>query len=139
MLLCQHRPAYFFPLCCLLLLAGCGSGHDASITGTVTLDGTALTTGTVTFHPVAAGAIAYGQIDSQGNYAVKTGRESGLKPGSYVVTVVATGEPSKGMDESPGELLTPARYGNVEQSDLKFEVKAGENKIDIPLTSQPAP
>jgi hypothetical protein len=134
----QSRPAYVFPLCWLLLLAGCGSSHDASITGHVTLDGSPLTSGTVTFHPAAGGAIAYGQIDSQGNYAVKTGRESGLTPGSYVVTVVATGEPSKGMDESPGELLTPARYGSVEESDLKFEVKAGENTIDIPLTSQPA-
>ena len=119
----------------LPFVIGCGSKHAASITGQVTLDGKPLDRGTVTFHPVAGGAVAYGQIDADGNYAVKTGRESGLVPGRYRVTVVSAGPPSKGQDESPGELFTPVRYGRLEETDLEFEITAGANSIDVRLTS----
>lgn len=122
----------------LLTLAGCGSTHDASVSGTVTLDGETLDRGTVSFHPVGEGAVAYGQIQSDGSYQVKTGRESGLLPGEYKVTVVATApppEPEDPMDEPVGELLTPKRYGRTETTDLQYTVEAGSNTIDIALTS----
>src|SRR5438552_3939424 len=114
----------------LLLAAGCG-GQQASVAGTVTLDGQPLTTGAVVFHPVGEGPLAYGQIDSAGKYALQSGGQSGLQPGEYLVTVSATTMPSTvGTQEQPGKLLTPERYGDKARTDLRFTVKPGRNQID---------
>lgn len=121
-----------------VLVAGCGSPHEASVSGTVTLDGEPLDRGTVSFHPVGEGAVAYGQIGADGSYEVKTGRESGLAPGDYKVTVVATTPPpppKDPMDEPVGELITPQRYGAKQTTDLQFAVEPGSNTIDLELTS----
>jgi len=121
----------------LVLLSGCGGPHAATVSGTVTLDGDALQRGTVTFHPAGEGPLAYGTIDEKGNYTLRTGRETGLAAGEYVVTVVASEPPpSTGFDETPGKLLTPERYGKLETTDLRFTVNRGANRIDLPLTSK---
>ena len=52
-----------------------------------------------------------------------------MAPGDYVVTVVATEPPKDLRDErDSGTLLTPPRYGTVDQSDLRFTVEPGETK-----------
>jgi hypothetical protein len=51
-----------------------------------------------------------------------------------MVTVVATTGPQPGF--LFGKMLTPERYGNVKTTDLKFTVKSGGNKIDLPLRSK---
>ncbi len=121
-------------------VAGC-SGAAASVSGTVTLDGQPLTTGNVSFYPDGdVGAPAYGQIDAQGRYSLKTGSEAGLAPGGYTVVVLATKDPPEPYDktgaENPPIPITPGKYGRVETSDLKVQVKAGGN--DIPLALQSA-
>ena len=125
-----------FAILALLILAGCGRSRDASVSGSVTLDGKPLETGTVTFHPSDGGPAAYGQIGTDGGYSLKTGRQRGIDPGEYVVTVVAATPPSEqnGL-EMPGQLLTPERYGRTEQTDLHFTVRSGGNRFDLPLTS----
>jgi hypothetical protein len=127
---------------CILLVAivlsGCGKSHSASVSGIVTLDGKPLPLGTVSFYPEHAGAVAYGSIDKNGHYRVRTGTEEGLAVGDYVVTVVAMTPPRepKYPTENPlGTLITPARYGKREQSNLKYTVAAGANPIDIALRS----
>ena len=111
-----------------LLACGCGGKLPARISGTVTLDDAPLHTGTIVFHPAKGGADAYAAIDERGNYSVWTGTDQGLVPGEYAVTVVATtGPPPK------GKLITPSRYGNAKQSDLRFTVVPGASRIDIPL------
>jgi hypothetical protein len=120
----------------VLLLAGCGQKQAASLTGTVTLDGKPLTTGTVAFQPVAGGPLSYAGIHPDGSYKVSTGTDRGLPAGEYAVTVVASEPPSNasgGM--AVGRLLTPTRYGKAETSDLQFKVSAGNNQIDLRLTS----
>ncbi len=79
---------------CLLLigiavLTGCGGGFDSAVHGVVTLDGKVVPRGTVTFHPVSGGPVAYAMISDDGSYAVRTGREKGLPAGEYQVTVTA--------------------------------------------------
>ena len=115
----------------LFPLAGCGGKLPGRISGAVTLDGAPLRTGTIVFHPDMPGAAAYAAIDENGNYTVRTGNDQGLIPGDYVATVVATTGPPPN-----GKLLTPSRYGNVQQSGLRFAVAPGDNRIDIGLRTQ---
>lgn len=126
-------PRYYLAFIILLGLCTVGCGHKlpSQVSGTVTLDGKALPVGTVTFRPVTEGAVAYGSIDPNGNYTVRTGTDKGLVSGEYVVTVVATtGVPPM------GKLLIPPRYGNPKESGLRFTVDASTNRIDLPLRSK---
>ncbi len=124
----------FFPLAIFL---GC-SGQQSTVSGVVTLDGKPLDRGAVSFHAVGGGPTAVGQIDSSGHYALKVGEEHGLPLGEYVVTVVASEDPLPGdgfESPTPGDLITPARYGSTQTSDLKKTVASGDNHIDLELTS----
>lgn len=121
----------------LLVLSGC-SPNAATVTGTVTLDGQPLKTGDVSFHPAGGnGAVAYGKIDANGKYVVSTGDETGLAPGQYAVTVVATEampQPTGNVEVIP-KVLTPLKYNTPETTDIKVEVKPGANEIPIDLKS----
>ena len=122
----------------LWLLAGCSSS-ESTVSGKVLLNGKPLDTGTVTFHPVAEGAAAYGQVQADGTYQIKTGRKRGLQSGQFKVTVVATkpSTPSSDeLDEPLPELLTPKEYGSLDQTPLRFSVLRGANHIDIQLSGQ---
>jgi hypothetical protein len=118
-------------------LCGCGGAYPASVRGVVTLDGKTLHTGTVTFHPVAGGPAAYGGIQADGTYQIATGASKGLPPGEYIVTVVATELP--GNDRAGvavGKLITPPRYGTMQQSNLRKTVQPGANDIPLDLTAK---
>jgi hypothetical protein len=134
-----HRATALVFAIVLAAVVGCGKRNEASIHGNVTLDGKPLTTGNVSFHPVAGGPVAYGTIQSDGTYKIFTGSVSGLPAGEYRVTVVATEmlkKPAQG--EEFGKLLTPAEFGSPEKTPLKFQVQAGDNTIDIPVKSSPS-
>ena len=123
-----------------VILVGCGGRHEATVSGTVTLDGQPLDRGTVTLHPTGGGAAAVGPIGSDGVYTIKTGTESGLAPGEYTATVVANEDPipsTTGGAPMPGALITPARYGTLETSDLHITVTHGANDRPLKLTSAP--
>jgi hypothetical protein len=119
----------------LTLAVGCGA-HDSSVYGTVTLDRKPLETGTVTFHPAGEGAVAYGRIGADGSYRLHTGAEQGLAAGEYIVTVVATAPPPDPHSEVVGKLLTPARYGKLDQTDLRYTIEPGRNQIDLALQTK---
>ena len=120
------------------LLAGCGGEHESSVSGFVYLDDKPLSTGNVTFFPSKGGAAAYSRIGADGAYQIKTGDTSGLKPGEYKVTVVATEIPPVVQGSTPpiGKVLTPHKYGQLEETDLAFSVGPGNNTIDLRLKSQ---
>lgn len=115
------------------LLTGCGGSLASTVSGKVTLDGTALTSGDVTFAPVGEGQIAYGKIDEAGNYSLTTGNVTGAMPGEYLVTVVATGTPPS--NDEPPPLLTPAKYSDKSTTPFKRSVTPGANTINLELTS----
>jgi hypothetical protein len=126
------------------MLPGCGSSLPASVDGTVTLDGRPLPEGplidgTVMFYPTSGGAAAYGSVTSGGKYVMNTGSTKGIEPGGYVVTVRVVEidpPPPGGYNNAPGQrLITPPRYEDRDQTDLKAEVKAGKNTIDLKLVS----
>lgn len=140
----QCAPAMLAAVVAVAATAGCGGPYDATLTGTVTLDGNALPRGTVAFHPLSGGPGAYATIDPDGTYDVRTGRERGLPAGEYEVTVTAH-EPSTitqtatGGPPPPGKAITPAWYRWKESSGLRVTVDRGSNEINLELTSQPPP
>jgi hypothetical protein len=127
----------------LITLAGCGGAYDSTVAGIVTLDGDAVPKGAVLFAPQSAGSSAYGMIQDDGSYALYTGREEGLPPGKYVVTVSANesaGTASKDGGPPPmGKALTPEWYRDPATSGLTFDVTPGDNEIDLELKSTPPP
>ncbi len=132
-----------FAICisAVLLLTGCGGIYDATVSGVVTLDGNPLPRGTVSFNPEIPGPSSYGQIDSSGRYSVMTGREEGLPPGNYVLTVVSNEPPTEtGKNGGPppaGNPITPRWYRSPSTSGLQYTVEEGSNEINIELTTQP--
>jgi len=133
----------FFRAAAALILAiaavGCGgSSHEATVSGTVKLDGQLLRRGDVQFHPVSGkSAPAYGKIKSDGSYTLKTATTRGLEPGEYVAVVVAHGEPP--ADDVAPPVLTPDIYGRKKESPLKFTITAGHNNAPIEMTTPPGP
>jgi hypothetical protein len=126
-----------------LVLCGCGGAYDSTVNGIVKLDGSALTQGQVSFAPQAAGPAAYGIIESNGAYSLKTGREEGLPPGEYTVTV-ASNEIKQGRSQEGGPLppvksITPDWYRDPATSGLSYTVEPGDNEIDLELKSTPPP
>jgi hypothetical protein len=125
-----------------ICIAGCGGRYDATVTGTVKLDGVAVPRGTVALNPVQGGPAAYARIDENGRYTVRTGRETGLPTGDYQVTITAnepaTAEQTAGGGPPPlGKPITPIWYRSKETSDQRFTLKSGHNKIDLELSSSP--
>lgn len=121
----------------ILSMSGCGSGNPrpVPVSGKVTLDGTPVTAGHVTFSS-ESGQTATGKIESGGTFQLKTSTDSdGAVPGKYKVGVFVVGKKPMG-DEDPVS-AAPAKYANPTTSGLSYEVKKGEkNEFTIPLRSK---
>lgn len=124
----------FVALLLLCVVLGCGSPHDSTVSGKVTLDGQPLTTGTVTFAPQGEGRIAYGEINASGEYAVRTLGDQGMLPGKYNVTIRATGQAAE--SHLPPPLLTPEKYGDPATSGFTAEIKPGANSYNFDMSSK---
>ncbi len=127
------------PVALVLLLvpfSGCG-GKPAQVSGTVSVDGVPLDTGTIAFVPSGQGMRATALIESDGSYEVRTNRETGLDTGHYKVAISAREvvKPEGGGLPMPGEYLVPRQYGNTETSGLEYTIEEGSNVIDINLQS----
>jgi hypothetical protein len=125
-------------------IVGCNDGLS-TVSGTVTLDGQPIAVGdrvngVVNFlREDGSGASASAALDRSGRYWLTTGSRRGVEPGNYRVTVAVT---ETIMPDDPNampvpKLLTPAKYGNTQNSGLRAEVKPGSNTFDFALSSQP--
>jgi hypothetical protein len=131
----------------LVATAGCGGNSDGferfPVEGTITLDGSPLKSGTVTFIAQGQGATSsVGVADG----AFRLGRSDGLSPGPYRVEIFSiqpTGkkipsaeDPQTLVDETVN--LVPKRY-NI-QSQVKAEIPSGgpRDPLTFSLTSDPA-
>ncbi|TWT75678.1 hypothetical protein Pla123a_31880 [Posidoniimonas polymericola] len=139
----MSRINQLFALCLCALAAltqvGCGS-YDATVSGSVSLDGEPLKSGTISFFPVADGPTAYARIEPTGQYELRTGREAGLAPGEYQVTVVAREQRELAANDAggpppPGKQLTPNHYRDRKTSGLAYTIEPGHNQIDLDLTT----
>jgi hypothetical protein len=142
---------------------GSGRPATAPVRGRVTLAGQPIAGATVTFLCSGAPRLAVGTTDEQGNYRLTTYEPNdGAVIGTHVVTVKqyfansdaagAAIDPS-GDPQSVGKaiqgaerlvdqqrrkamqagLLVPEKYGSRRTSDLRKQVAAGDNLIDIDL------
>jgi hypothetical protein len=124
-------------------VTGCGS-ELASVSGTVTLDGEAISGGpelraTVYFSPAdGSGTSAVGYLDSAGQYTLSMGSTEGIRPGNYVVAISATKLiPARTPGGMPsGQLITPRKYANARDSGLEAAVQSGRNTFDFALSSK---
>jgi hypothetical protein len=140
----------------LVAAIGCSnSSNDATVQGTVTIDGVLATRGTVSFHPVDKGPLSVGQIHPDGSYALRTGAGNTIDPdaakipaGEYVVTVMVMGDSpdvaakDDGSPPAAGPRLTAIKYAHKETSGLSYTVKPGRNVFALELVgagSDPPP
>jgi hypothetical protein len=121
---------------CALLAAGCDGSGMADVSGTVTVDGTPIEEGAITFFPIdGQGPTAGGPI-KDGKYSVK------VPLGKMKVTISQPKAIGKkklyNTPDSPEGIIwkeaLPARYN--EQSDLVFDVQSGRNSKDWELTAK---
>ena len=127
-------------LCAISLLShGCGGQFESDVSGTVTLDGNPLRTGTLTLQPVVGGPLVASGIGEDGTYRIKTGSSTGLPAGEYIVTVQSFSEiPSPGMNDKQlaAISLIPLSYRSKATSGLRVTVEPGANLIPIDLGSE---
>jgi hypothetical protein len=139
----ENQAAWRVGLLCVasIACAGCGSGLS-SVSGKLTLDGQPLARTdqveiTIMFYPESGiGAPAAGIVDESGRYSVFTGRQDGIAPGDYVVTLAAVETKPAGPGRPPSKrVITPQRYTNPRESELRAAVQPGRNTFDFELTS----
>ncbi len=127
-----------------MAFAGCQSSVDTdgrkAITGSVSLNGSPIQSGSIRFEPLA-GQTASGSTIAEGKYEIPAGK--GLKPGEYRVFINAvepeTSERSaEDLMNNPGpprKELIPAKYNT--KSDVKVEVtEEGPNQFDFPIETK---
>jgi len=115
------------------LVSGCGGDSRPTapsvVQGVVTLNGTALTEGTVNFASPTTGNAAIAQVGADGKFVV-TG---GMVPGDYKVMVTPpTPTPE---NPNPPDSQIPEKYRTVETSDLKSKITGGRNEVKLELKS----
>ena len=88
------------------------------------------------FFPASgSGVPAAALADESGNYTLTTGSQSGLASGSYVVTLAATEVTPAAGGSSRKRIVTPLRYANPKQSELRPLSSAGRNTFNFDLRS----
>jgi hypothetical protein len=119
----------------LTIFVGCGGGGPgATVEGSVTLDGQPVQNGTISFVPADGKTASAGGKIADGKYSVA------VPPGPKRVEIAASkvvgqrpayaGDPNSPMIDIT-ESIIPPRYNA--QSELTFEVKAGDNQKDFAL------
>lgn len=136
------------------VIAGCGGddfGPKGSVTGKLTLDGKPLPAGTkVLFMEPEKGYMGFGLTDEAGDYRIEWRRSGtaydGLPVGNYQVSLVPAGgidvdEVSAddmlagGPKQPKPSVAIPAKLLRNTTSGLVYDVKAGENIINIEATT----
>ena len=121
---------------------GCENAQEATVAGLVTLDGEPLVRGSVRFIAGSKNESKAGEggIQPDGTYKVQIGQSGKLYIGEYQVEVASRGPATphpEGGPPTPGNLITPEHYRDIDTSGLCYNIRPGENTIDIALVSDP--
>ena len=123
----------------IVLIAGCTKSDRPQlgiVTGTVKLDGEPLPEAMISFSPVEGGRTSTAVTDSEGKYELNyTTDAKGARIGEHHVRV-STFQQGGDEPDSPQGVpeKVPAKYQKA--GSLQEEVGAGENTIDLELTSK---
>lgn len=124
----------------LLVLPGCGGG-PAVVRGTVTVDGTPLSSGSLTFEPADGVGPSVGTEITDGQFELPAA--SKMTPGKKKVVVrgsIKSGKKVQAAPPAPPGIMVddlrfyPAPGGQPETKEV--EVKEGENDLRIELTEK---
>lgn len=147
-------PALLWAAALLPCLVACGKPKPPPIVevqGRITINGTALPSARIRFMPTFPGfgaeVIAEGVSDADGRFTLTCSGSSGACIGTHRV-VVEEGPLPPGTSGESGESQMkmtrylqglsnrpiPPQYGNLAQSPLTVEVKAGQTAYDLTLT-----
>ncbi|WP_417848442.1 carboxypeptidase-like regulatory domain-containing protein [Thalassoglobus sp.] len=116
-----------------ILFVGCGSKNPLnrqSVSGTVTLNGQPVESGSIEFQPQGAKGTMSGAVIADGKYSIATAQ--GLPPGNYTVRIYSADETAE-REEVPGESnklaveKIPAKYNT--ESTLTKSVEAGKDNV----------
>jgi len=113
---------------------GCGAEKTplGQVEGTVTYKAQPLPEGTITFIPQtgrgANGVIVDGKIQNVTCFEPN----DGVPLGPCKVAITAFTKQAEGST-APSKSLIPEKYGNIEKSDLKAEIKSGKNELKFDL------
>jgi hypothetical protein len=136
-------------LCLLLsLAAGCGGpgGPQGKVHGKVTYHGQPITTGSVVSFISDSGGGASGTVAADGSYQMRSMNGDQIPAGKYKVLINPPPPPelspeeamkaSMDKDKSKGPAVDPTipgQYRNSLKTPASYEVKAGDNEINIEL------
>ena len=116
----------------VLTILGCSRSHQPPlgiVSGTVTLDGAALTNAIVRFTPAGPGRTSEGITDADGHYRLRYLRAiPGANIDRHTVRITTASE------ENGGRELLPPRYHS--RTELEARVVSGSNDLDFALRSQ---
>lgn len=133
-----------------LFSAGCGAGTDdlttGRVSGKVTRDGQAVSSGSVTFSPQARadrkppGKPAAAEVGSDGTFKLTTyNKEDGAVIGKHRVTFTPAAIEIDEKQHVEGSPPPVSPYAGLVPSKPEVEVKAGSNTIDIELIPNTKP
>jgi len=119
-------------ICLVALFLGCG-GRDPSgrrmVSGTVTLDGTPLKTGSISFEPTGETRVGSGAVITEGKYRIDS--DHGLTVGKYRVLISAAGE----RITEPQNPAMPGATRNVPREIIPPEYNVRSDKT-VEITGQ---
>jgi hypothetical protein len=121
----------------LLLVCGCGDG-TAKVSGTVTLDGTPLEQGSISFLPINGNVKTTGGEIKAGQYVVQVPlgpMKVCINSGKAVGKIKLYDTPNSRERTRFVELL-PAKYSDIEQTELRLEIPPGDTVKDFDLTTK---
>jgi len=124
----------------LLVAGGCGPTNPQTFpaSGKVTYRDATLQSGEVRFMPEGGGQPASGKIQADGTFKLGTfAPDDGALPGKYkvLVEVFPEGEDAglPGQEFGKKKPPIPTKYTSDKTSGLEFEIKSGENNIELKL------
>ena len=131
------------------LTVGCGGpgGPQGKVHGKVTYQGKPISTGAMVSFLSDTGAAASGMVAADGSYQVRSMKGDQIPAGKYKVLINPPSGPEmtpeqamnasmakKDKDQGPAADPTiPAQYRNILQTPASYEIKAGDNEINIEL------
>ncbi len=124
----------------VLGLFTCGCGNTApSVSGTVTIDGKPVPTGSISFVPISSGATVGSPIEN-GNYQI-----SKLEVSTYRVIIMAFqegqfAESSADLEAAAGRPTPPPMFRDLaagaEGNEVEVEIRESKQVLNFPLTSR---
>jgi len=121
---------------CVALAIGCGKVDPrVAVSGSVTLDGKAISGGIINFQPEAGSKSGSAGAGLE-NGSFKIPAEKGLLPGEYRVVIQAFEETDRMIEDLQlGKIRETVMIRFQEEKTLRATVsKEGENRFDFPIT-----